>query len=579
MSGLVERLFGEAYDKFIAEGNGYRYFLQPIEKIHLTSELEDELRPAGSIRSIRIFGAIACFILFLACINFINLSTALSVERAREVGIRKTFGSRRTGLIRQFLFESVLFCFASMLVAMLLAFLLMPLLNKFAGNDISFTWLLHPLRLLLLLIFSILIGVVAGLYPAFVLSSLNPMMVLKGRFKYNKRGIALRNGLVIFQFAVSAILIICTVMVNKQMQFMLGDKLGFRRDNIIFLDGLSQLRALSSQGTMVDARQSFIDEISKIAGVEEVTKCSGLPGKDESGGGATWVALENNNSRTQKVMQADENYLELLGLELKEGRFFSNTFPTDSLGLVLNESAVRDLGLKNPIGARIISKEPIFNPNDGKTQFIFTVIGVIKDFHFQSLYKKIAPLILLNSNKFGWNSAGVRISGNHFKTSLTEIVKTWSRFDQKRDLRFSFLDQNLAEQYKLEQTEQKLFTIFSLLAILIACVGLFGLATFSTLQRAREISIRKVLGAVPGNIIMILSKDFLTLVIIASFIAFPIAGWGMYNWLQNFTYRVNISWWVFLLAGSITCMIGLLTISYQAIKAAFANPLKSLKTE
>jgi len=278
-------------------------------------------------------------------------------------------------------------------------------------------------------------------------------------------------------------------------------------------------------------------------------------------------------------MQADENYLELLGLELKEGRFFSNTFPTDSLGLVLNESAVRDLGLKNPIGARIISKEPIFNPNDGKTQFIFTVIGVIKDFHFQSLYKKIAPLILLNSNKFGWNSAGVRISGNHFKTSLTEIVKTWSRFDQKRDLRFSFLDQNLAEQYKLEQTEQKLFTIFSLLAILIACVGLFGLATFSTLQRAREISIRKVLGAVPGNIIMILSKDFLTLVIIASFIAFPIAGWGMYNWLQNFTYRVNISWWVFLLAGSITCMIGLLTISYQAIKAAFANPLKSLKTE
>ena len=574
VSGRVAGLFGEPYDKFVAEGNGYRYYLQPIKQIHLNSNLDSELKPVGSMRAIILFAAIGAFILFLACINFINLSTAISVERAREVGIRKTFGSRKKELMMQFLSESVLFSLASTLIALLLVFLLTPFLNKIAGTDSSFNFFLHPLTLLLLFGFSIFIGIIAGFYPALVLSSFKPMVVLRGKFKSNKRGIALRNGLVIFQFAISIILIICTIVVNKQMHYMLGDALGFKKDHIIRVDGLWYLR----YGVKGDQRTAFMNEISKIPGVADMTE-SDLPGSDESGAGGTWVAIDNNASRTQKTTQVDYNYLNLLGLQLKEGRFFSKELTTDSLSLVINESAAKDFGLKNPVGAKLISKEPGLNSTNGKEQNVFTIIGVIKDFHFQSLHKKIAPLVLMNSNKFGWGSAGILIKGDHFKTAVAAIENTWKNFDPKDDFRFSFLDENIAAQYKSEQTEQTLFTIFSLLAIVIACIGLFGLASYSTIQRTKEISIRKVLGAMPGNIIKILSKDFLILVIIASLIAFPVAWWAMHKWLQNFSYRVQISWWVFLLAGFIAAFIAMLTISYQAIKAAIANPVKSLKTE
>ncbi len=578
VSANVARLFGESYEKFVAEGNGYRYFLQPLKKIHLNSELEDELMPVGSARVILIFGAIGVFILFLACVNFINLSTALSVERAKEVGIRKTFGSRKTELIGQFLSESVLFSIASMLLALLFVFLLTPVLNKISGSELGFSYFLYPLRLSMIFVFSVLVGIVAGLYPAFVLSSFNPIMVLKGRFKSNKIGIALRNGLVIFQFAISVILIICTLVVNRQMQYMLGDALGFNKDHIVRMDGIWQLRTMKSGDTVRDGRQAFVDELLKIPGVDEVTE-SELPGNDESGGGGTWVSLNNNTSRTQKVMQVDYKYLNLLGLQLKEGRFFSKELATDSLSMVMNESAAEDFQLKNPIGARMISKEGFLNSTNGKEQNVFTIVGVVKDFHFQSLHKKIAPLIFLNSNKFGWGNIGVLIKGDHFKTTMATMEKTWKRFDAKDDFRFSFLDQNIATLYKSEQTEQTLFTIFSLLAIVIACIGLLGLASYSTLQRTKEISIRKVLGAMPGDIMMILSQDFLKLIVIASLIAFPIAWWAMHKWLQNFSYRLDTSWWIFLSGGLIAAVIAMLTISYQAIKAAFSNPVKSLKTE
>jgi len=575
VSGTIARLFGEPYDKFIAEGNGYRYFLQPIKKIHLNSSLEDELRPTVSMRTIILFGVIAAFILFLACVNFINLSTALSIERAREVGIRKTFGSRRLELIGQFLSESILFSFTSLLIALLLVYLLVPMLNKIAGTELLFAYFLTPLRLFSLLAFSILIGIVAGLYPAFVLSSFDPIMVLKGRFKSNRRGVALRNGLVVFQFSISVILIICTIVVNSQMQYVLGDQLGFKKGHIISIDKVSQV----NDGKSGDHSRAFVNEISKIAGVENITECDGLPGEDESGGGGTWVCMDNNASRTDKTMQVDDNYFKLLGLELKEGRAFSKQFTTDSFGVVLNEQAVKDFGLKQPIGTRLISQEPYLNSWDSTKHNVFTVIGVVKDFHFQSLHKNIAPLVMINSNKFGWGTVGVSIKSDHFKSTLTAIQKIWDGFGSKNDFRFSFLDQNLAALYKSEQSQQKIFTIFSMLAIMIACIGLFGLATYSTLQRTKEIGIRKVLGAGTDTIIFILSKDFLRLVIIATFIAFPISWWAMDSWLRNFAYRVNISWWIFFVAGLIAAIIAFATISFQSIKAALANPVKSLRTE
>jgi putative ABC transport system permease protein len=572
---VISPLFGESYKQFVTEGNGYRYFLQSIKDIHLNSNLEDELLPAGSMRSIEVLSVIAIFILFLACINFINLSTAVSLERAREVGIRKTFGSDRKQLMRQFITESVLFSLFCLIVAMLLVLLLIPVMNNISGNELSFRFLLNPWRLVSVFGFAIFVGLLAGLYPALVLSSFQPMLVLKGKFRSNRFGIALRNGLVVFQFAISVILIICTIMVNRQMQYMTSDRIGFKKDHIITIERVGFLRGM--QGG--DHRASFANEISKIAGVENITECDQLPGHDESGGGATWVALDNNASRTQRMLQVDDNYAKLLDLEMKEGRFFSKEYSTDSLSVILNETAVEDFGLKNPIGARLISKEPYMNPPNGKSQNIFTVVGVLKDFHYQSMRRKIAPLIIINSNKFGWGSVGVRIRGNQFKTTLAEIEKTWEQFDPKDPFLFDFLDQNLAALYKSEQTEQKIFTIFSLLAIGIASIGLFGLTAYSTIQRSREIGIRRVLGAMPGNIIMILSGNFLKLVVIAAFIAFPFAWWIMYEWLQNFSYRVDIPLWVFLLAGSIATLIAMLTISYQAIRAAVAKPVESLRSE
>lgn len=576
----VGRLFGESYKDFIAEGNGYRYFLQSIKDIHLHSELEDEITPTVSISTIRMFGAIAVFILFLACVNFVNLSTALSVERAREVGIRKTFGSRKSSLVLQFLSESVMFSLASMLLALIFVFLLTPVLSKISGSVLSFSYLLNPVRLVSMALLSIVIGIIAGLYPSLVLSSFEPIVVLKGKFKSNRRGLLLRNGLVVFQFAVSVILIICTIVVNKQMKYMLGEKLGFEKDNIIAISGLYRLVSQNGDGHRVDARQAFIDKISKIAGVNVVSKCDGLPGNDDSQVGATWVCMENNNSRTEKMQEVDDNYANLLGLQVKEGRFFSKEFASDSLNIVLNEKAVEDFGLKHPIGSRLISKEQFYNPNDtARGPYIFTVIGVVKDYHYQSLFKKIAPLIFVNSNKFPWGSIGISVSGSGLKSSIAAIEAMWHEFEPKHDINISFLDQTLAAQYNMQQKQERVFTIFSILAIVIACVGLLGLATYSTLQRAKEISIRKVLGAEPGNIIMILSKDFLGLIAVATFIAFPIAWLTTHKWLQDFAYRADVSWWIFPLAGSIAAIIAILTISYQAIKAAFLNPLKSLKSE
>jgi putative ABC transport system permease protein len=565
----IEKGFGESFEDFTKEGNGYKYFLQPIQKIHLHSNLQDELSPTTSIDIIYLAAAISLFILFLACINFINLSTAISVERAREIGIRKTFGSNKKFIIWQFLSESILFSLISVVLGALLARLFLPLLNNIAGSELSFAYFFNPIRVMLIPGFAVLIGIVAGLYPALVLSSFRPIAVLKGRFKSSKGGVALRNGLVIFQFAISVILIICTIVINSQMQFMLGNKLGFTKDNIIAIDGTYRLQ---------NNRQAFINEVSKINGVEDWSFCNDLP-EGQPYPSCAMQSIDTKVSRTERTAFVDERYQSLLNLQLTAGRFFSKDFTTDSLGLVLNEEAVKDFGLIHPIGSRITSTELFFNPPDGKSQTVYTVIGVVKDFYFESLHQKIAPLVLANANKFGAGIAAIRIKGQDLSSAIPAIEKTWKQFDPKDSFKYSFLDDIIAEQYKAEETAQKIFTAFSLLAILIACIGLFGLVTYSTFQRTKEISIRKVLGASAGNIIFILSKDFIKLVTISAPIAFPVAWWATHTWLQNFAYRVNINWWVFAVALLLTIIIAFITVSFQAIKAAIANPVKSLRTE
>jgi putative ABC transport system permease protein len=570
VAGEIGRNFGQSFEQFQAEGNGYHYYLQPLKQVHLTSHLEGELRPNGSITAVYIFAVVAVFILFLACINFINLSTARSMERAREVGIRKTFGSNRKSLVWQFLLESIVISVVSMLAAFCLIVLLLPLFNKVSGKELAFVSFLTPAKIALLILFSITVGLIAGLYPAFVLSSFKPTTVLKGKFKSNKYGMALRNSLVVFQFAISVILIVCTIVVNKQMRFMLNEALGFNKDHVIVVERADLLG---------EQTRAFENELGKIPGVETVSGATALPGQ-QNFFGVSFQQEGSKESLTGRGIVVDDQYAKLLGLEIKEGRFFSKDYSTDSLSLVLNEKAVEELGLKKPIGARLTSPDGNFNAPDG-SPYIYTVVGVIKDFHFQSLHEVVSPLIFANVSKFRNQSpvVGVRVKTDNFQQALASIENTWKKFVQQRSFHYSFLDQTLAAQYSAEQTTQKVFTIFSVLAIFIACIGLLGLAAYTTQMRNREISIRKVLGASVGSIITMLSKDFMKLVLLAALIAFPVAWLGMHKWLEDFSYRINISGWIFLTAALSALAVALLTISFQAIKAAVTNPVKNLRTE
>lgn len=571
VSGAIEQAFNQSYQDFKKAGNGYHYYLQPLQKIHLISDLEAELSPNGSLASVYIFGVIAVFILFLACINFINLSTARSVERAKEVGIRKTFGSEKNALIIQFLVESVVLALFALLLAIGLMFILLPLFNQVSGKNLTHSYLVQPLFLLVLVVFAILVGVVAGLYPAFVLSSFQPIEVLKGRFKSNKKGLVLRNGLVVFQFAISVILIIAAIVVNQQMRYMLGDRLGFRKDHIIIIE----------RADLLDRQtESFKTELLKIPGVEMITGTSAMPGT-QNFFGTSWQKENAKETLTGRGLVVDENFAKTLGLGLKEGRFFSKEFGTDSLSVVLNEKAVQELGLgDHPVGARLTTPDGFFNAPDGKP-YVYTVAGVLNDFHFQSLHQKISPLVITNSARGNGanNLLAVRVKADNFKEAVQSIESKWREFVRDRPFHYNFFDQTLADQYLAEQTTQKIFTVFSSLAIFIACIGLLGLVAYTTQQRTREISIRKVLGATASNIVNMLSKDFLKLVLVASLIGLPVAWWGMHKWLQDFAYRINITWWVFVLAAALAVLIALITISFQSLKAAFSNPVKNLRSE
>ena len=536
----IAKSFNMSYQQFLSAGNGYHYYLQPITKIHLTSELEAELRPNGSIKTVYIFSVIALFILVIACINFINLSTARSMERAKEVSVRKTFGGEKKSLITQFLLESVLVSLLSIIIAIALIVLAIPMFNKVSGKELSISYFIVPGKLCLIIFSAGLVGLLAGLYPAFVLSSFKPILVLKGKFKSNKYGMLLRNSLVVFQFSISVILIICTIVVNRQTQYMLGDKLGFRKDHIIEIQGTNLLGKET---------QSFKNELAAIPGVENLSGGSAFPGL-QGFFGITWQAESSKDPMTGRSIIVDDQFASVLGIPLKEGRFFSKEFLTDSAAVVLNEKAVSELGLKNPVGTRLTTTDENLSPKDGGSHF-YTVIGVTKDFHFQSLHQQITPLVFVNNSKFAGISSitAVRIKSDNFLSSVAAIEQTWKKFVPQRAFHYEFLDRSLAALYLAEQRTQRIFTIFSVLAIFIACIGLLGLAAYATQLRMREISVRKILGASVGSIIGMLSKDFLRLIIISFLVSFPLAWWGMHNWLQHFAYQTDIAWWIFVLAG------------------------------
>lgn len=564
-SGQIERDLGISYQQYVAAGNGYNYFLQPITGIHLGSNLQAEIKPNSSMVYVYIFVSIAVLILLIACINFVNLATARSAERAREVGVRKVMGSDRSQLIRQFLTESVFITLFSLVLAIGFIQIILPYFNNLAQKELALNLFGSAMIGPLLFVFALVVGLLAGLYPAFYISSMKPVEVMKGKLQSNGKGSWLRNGLVVFQFAISIILISGTMVVNSQMDYIRNKRLGFDKENVLVVERLGNL----------EQPEAFKQKIKNLAAVKSVGAAGTMPGDNFFG--IQFQRQGDPEVFTGKGVTVDDHFIETMGITLKEGRSFSEGFD-DSLNVILNEAAVKAFGLKDPVGARLSSTR---NVNNEQVTLVFTVIGVAENFNFESLRTPITSLALLSSESaIGFeNFLTVRLATSDFSETIGQVEDIWKAMAPDRPFSYSFLDNDLAELYKAEQTSAKIFAVFAVLAIIIACVGLFGLAAYMAYQRTKEIGVRKVLGATVPNIVLLLSKDFARLVGIAFLIAVPVAWLTMQSWLQNFAFRIEPGIMTFVIAGLIALAIALLTVSYQAISAAVVNPVKSLRSE
>ena len=544
----------------------FRFFLMPLTDIHLHSATKYELAANGDINSVYIFSILAVFILLLAIVNFTNLSTVSAASRSKEIGIRKVMGSVKVQLMTQFLLESTLLTFLALFLAVLAAGLLLPYFNELAGKQLSISTLLSVKSAVILLVFGAFVGILAGAYPAFLLSFSKITTILKGgSVVQTARRSNLRSGLVVFQFAVSAALIIATMVTYQQLHFMQNKKIGFDKNQVL---------VIQDSNVLGQNEETFKQQLQKDSRVIQASLSAAIPvGTSNVGGSIIYAKRENDKEShaeiTTNIYHVDEDYLKTLGMKLTEGRAFSKAFSTDSTATIINETAARDLGFgkTSPIGKTIV--------RSGQREF--KIIGVVKDFHFASARQKIAPLIML----LGHNSGAVivKVKATDAASAIASFRERWDAFKPAAPFTYSFLDERFAFLYETEQKTSQLFTVFAIISILIACLGLFGLAAFTAQQRTKEIGVRKVLGASVTSIVSLLSGDFLKPVVIAIVIASPIAWYAMDRWLQDFAYKVDIEWWVFGLAGLLAVGIALLTVSFQSIRAALMDPVKSLRSE
>ena len=551
-------------DEFKKAGNMLEYSLIPLTKIHLHSDRSFELSPSGNIQYVFIFGAVALFILLIACINFMNLTTARSAERAKEVGIRKVLGTERRFLIFQFLTESTLLVFLSLMLALLISDLALPLFNSLADKSLVMGDLFSPYILPLMLALPVVVGLLAGSYPAFYLSAFRPIEVLKGRIKAGGQTVNLRSILVVFQFACSIVLIVGTMIIYRQLQYIQNKDLGYKKNQVL---------TIRNTYTLGDRNVAFKNSVLQLTGVQSGTLSSFLPVSNSSRNDNTYfkdATMNINSSIDMQSWLVDYDYLKTLGMQLVAGRNFSPEYGTDSMGVVINETTAQFLGYKDAIGKKI------FKADDAKMS-VYTIIGVVKNFNFESLKQGVGPLAFFLSNRSAM--ASFKVNTGDMKSLISKIEIIWKKMNPDMPFNYTFLDESFNEMYASEQRVGKVAIIFSSLAILIACMGLFGLATFIAEQRTREIGIRKVLGASVQGIVRLLSKDFLKLVIIAFIIAAPVSVWMMNHWLNDFTFRTPLSWWIVAAAGLLAAVIAVATVSVQAIKAALANPVTSLKGE
>jgi putative ABC transport system permease protein len=556
-------------------GGANKPILQPLKKIHLYSaNFKYDMAERGNITYVRALTLIAIFILLIACFNFINLATAQSLQRAKEVGVRKTIGAERKQLVFQFIGETVFLTFISVVIAILFALGLLPWLNDFTAKNISSGLFTNPLVLFLFILLALVVGILAGFYPALVLSNFKPLKVLKGTAASETQGKTpwLRHGLVVVQFSLSVLLIISAVVVFRQVNYLNNKDLGFKKDRIMFFP---------MRGDKMDKNtEAFKNELMQVPGVASVSIGYGFPGDAVAG---DEIIVSKNGQQVQQSatqLMVDYDYIKTLGLQLAAGRDFSKSMGTDKdHAWIINETAVKQLGFGSPQEA--LGKTLLWhvwnnkNPDSLKTG---QVIGVVKDFNYKSLYDKVETTVLQIFPDAAWKVA-VKIKAADMASAITGVKKTWKEFTPDYPIEYKFLDDNFDQMYHSEEKLKSLLWIFTAIAIFVGCLGLFGLAAYTAERRKKEVGIRKVLGASSAGLVMLLSKDFIKLVLISLLIASPVAWYFMNRWLEDFAYRINISWGVFILAGSLTIIIALVTVSLQAIKAAVANPVESLRNE
>ncbi|WP_128545971.1 ABC transporter permease [Larkinella soli] len=547
-------------------GNEIRYSLIPLTDIHLRSKQNIELAPNSDIQYVYTFAAVAVFILLIACINFMNLSTARSANRAKEVGVRKVLGSVKQQLIGQFMTESVLMAVLAMGLALILVTFSLPFFNDMSTKALSVNSLWSGPFLPVLVALPIGVGLLAGSYPAFFLSSFRPISVLKGRINLGLKSAGLRSGLVVFQFMMSVILIAGTMIVYRQINYIQTKKLGFDRSRVLTVNGAYAL----GKGA-----ETFKNEVLRIPGVQYGSISGYLPVPSGRSDSPLFPEGEINEKKAVSTQNwgVDFDYVKTLGMEIVKGRDFSRNFGSDSAGIILNEAAVKIFGFKDPIGKRVSR----MMDNEGKVLKTYTIIGVVKNFHFESLRQNIGALSLVLEPNTG--AVSFRLAGQDLPALVKQVEAKWKQLAPGLPFDYYFLEDSFDQMYRAEQRVGRIVLTFSVLAILIACLGLFGLAAFMAEQRTKEIGVRKVLGASVTSIVALLSKDFLRLVLIAIVVATPIAWYAMSEWLKEFAYKIDIPWWVFVVSGVLAVGIAFLTVSFQSIKAALTNPVTSLRSE
>ena len=563
MGSELEEMLGLTYEEFIASGNIYGYFLEPLKDIHLNSDLQFEIEPGGSRTSVIIFSVIAIFLIVIASINFMNLSTASASKRATEVGIRKVAGAEKKKLIWQFLAESFVTTVMALIVAVVLVELFIPSFNKIAGKGLQMDTL-GPVYLTLgLVLIALFVGFASGSYPAFFLSSFKPVDVLKSGAMRGARGALLRRLLVTFQFVVTIVLFICTMVINRQMDYLQSKDLGFNKKNLVVIDRVYVL------GDQVEA---FRQELLKNPSIIQATVSNAVPGGLIGDNGYLVEGASTSETHDINNIYVDWYFQQTYQLEMVEGRWFQEGNPTDSSALILSEAAVKALSLSDPLNQRIYTEfgEERSSPNP--------IIGVVKDFHFQSLNQEIKPLIIrFNSNAKYLMT--VRISGNNTGSTLEYIGKVWNSFKEQQPLQLTFLEEDLAALYDNEAKTATLFNIFSVLAIFIAALGLLGLASFSAAQRTKEVGIRKAMGASISSVLVSLSREYIWLILMATVVAWPLGFLFMKNWLQDYPSRIRIEPRVFIISTLLAFVIAAITVILRVYQTASSNPVKSLRYE